>query len=128
MQHLARRAESDAGLRSTLQENRMNSYTHQTPASRLRSLALAASTALALSVAATTAGAQPAGGAPHMHGHGGGGFEQMIPHLLERAKASLNLNTMQQGMWDNVVAQGAAARDTARTNRQQIRTALQAEL
>jgi Spy/CpxP family protein refolding chaperone len=88
-------------------------------------MTLAASTALALSFAAGAVQAQPGGG---MHGmHGGGGIEQMIPHMLERAKASLNLNTMQQGMWDSVVANGKAAREQGRTNLQQVRTALQTQ-
>ena len=105
----------------------MKNLTRFTRMSRVRGVALAAAAALALSFGATTAGAQPGGG---MHGGGmhGGGFEQMIPHLLEQAKASLNLNTMQQGMWDAVVAQGKTARETGRANMQQVRTALQGEL
>ena len=95
---------------------------------KARRIALAATTALALSFGATTAFAQPAGG-PGMHGmHGGGGIEGLIPRMLEQAKASLNLNTSQQVMWDNVVAQGKAAREAGRANHQKVKDALQAEL
>jgi Spy/CpxP family protein refolding chaperone len=104
----------------------MNRVTRHTKVSRLRAVAIAASAALALSFGATAASAQPAGG--HHGMHGGGGFGDMIPHMLERAKASLNLNTMQQGMWDNVVAQGKAAREAGRANMQQVKAALQAQL
>ena len=109
----------------------MTFFQRTTIAPQARRIALAATTALALSLAATTGIAQPAG--PMMHGghgmHGAGaGFEQMIPHMLEQAKASLNLNTSQQTMWDSVVAQGKAARDAGRANHQKVKDAMQAEL
>ena len=109
----------------------MTFFQRTTIAPQARRVALAATTALALSLAATAGIAQPAG--PMMHGghgmHGAGaGFEQMIPHMLEQAKGSLNLNTSQQTMWDSVVAQGKAARDAGRANHQKVKDAMQAEL
>lgn len=101
-------------------------------APRLRRIALAATAALALSLAASAGSAQPGGGAIHggpgMHGMHGGGFELMLPRMLERAKESLNLNTAQQTMWDSVVAQGKAAREAGRANRRTVKDALKAEL
>ena len=96
----------------------------------VRRIALAATAALALSLAATPGMAQPAGGM--MHGgpgmHGGAGFEMMLPQILERAKASLNLNTSQQVTWDGLVTQSKAAHVAARASRQTIKDALVAEL
>lgn len=109
----------------------MTFFQNTTMAPKARRIALAATTALALSLAATAGIAQPAGGmmrgGPGMHG-GGAGIEQMIPRMLEQAKASLNLNTSQQTQWDSVVAQGKAARDAARANHQKAHAALQVEL
>lgn len=48
--------------------------------------------------------------------------------MLGRVQAQLNLNTSQQLQWDNVVAQGKAARTAAHANFAQLNTALQAEL
>jgi hypothetical protein len=104
----------------------MHSTTQRNTMSRLRAVTIAASTALALTFAAGAVIAQPGGGMHGMRG-GAGGIEQMIPHMLERAKASLNLNTMQQGMWDSVVANGKAARLQARTNMQQVHATLKAQ-
>ncbi|MGE5170663.1 MAG: periplasmic heavy metal sensor [Rudaea sp.] len=81
---------------------------------------LAAVFAAALVGLAGTALALPFG-----HGHRGGGDVVMaIAHL----KDQLNLNTAQQAMWDNAVAAGKAARETARTNTQNVRQTLSAEL
>ena len=64
-----------------------------------------------------------------MHGmHGGAPLDQLVPHLLDKAKASLNLDTSQQVMWDNAVAQGKRAHAQMRANRQQVKDALKAEL
>ena len=94
---------------------------------RWRGFALAATTALVLSLGATTAAvAQPAGGMHAMHGSGSIG--EMLPQILARAKASLNLNTMQQGMWESAVAASKAAREAARANRAQVKGALQADI
>jgi Spy/CpxP family protein refolding chaperone len=108
----------------------MNFSANTTMAPKARRIALVATTALALAFGAATGFAQPAGGM--MHGgpgmHGEGAFEMMMPKMLEQTKASLNLNTSQQPTWDNVVAQGKAAREAGRTNHQQVKAALQAEL
>ena len=62
---------------------------------------------------------------PFHHGHGGGGDVVMS---IMRLKSQLNLNTSQQAMWDNAVAAGKAARDSARANHQQMHATLTAEL
>ena len=94
-----------------------------------RKVLIAATAALVLSFCVATVSAQPAGGSHGMHGmHGGAGIEQMIPRMLEHAKANLNLNTSQQVIWDNAVAQSKAAHEAARANRQQVKAALTAEL
>jgi Spy/CpxP family protein refolding chaperone len=97
---------------------------------RARRLALATTAALAMACAATVAYAEPGGGMRHgMHGmHGVAPIDQLVPQLLEEAKASLNLNTSQQALWDSVVAQGATARDQGRANRQQVKNAIKLEL
>ena len=43
-------------------------------------------------------------------------------------KGQLNLNTSQQAMWDNAVAAGQAARDSARASHQKVHDTLTAEL
>jgi len=48
--------------------------------------------------------------------------------MLGKAKSDLKLNTSQQLQWDAVVAQTKAAHDAGRTNFEQLKTALQAEL
>jgi len=48
--------------------------------------------------------------------------------MLGKVKSDLKLNTSQQLQWDAVVAQTKAAHDTGRTNFEQLKTALQAEL
>ncbi len=48
--------------------------------------------------------------------------------MLGRVKSDLKLNTSQQMQWDAVVAQTKAAHDSVRTNFDQLKTALQAEL
>lgn len=100
-----------------------------------RRIALISAAALALGMG--VAGAQPAGG-PYgpgfgghhgmggPHGHAAGGA--MVGGLIEKAKAQLNLNTMQQGMFDAAVADGKAARDAARARHLKARDAIHAEL
>jgi len=78
-----------------------------------------------LAVGAQGALAQPGGGPGHGHGHGGG---FAIEHILGSLKGQLNLNTSQQLMWDNAVAQTKAARTTGRTNFESVRTVLNTEL
>ena len=88
---------------------------------RIRTTVFAVAAAVALSVSGAAL-AQPAG--PH-HGPGpGGDFVQAIAGL----KSQLNLNTSQQAMWDNAVAQSKSAGDAARANFGKMHTALTAEL
>ncbi|HEY5308314.1 MAG TPA: periplasmic heavy metal sensor, partial [Casimicrobiaceae bacterium] len=51
-----------------------------------------------------------------------------IEHVLAGLQAKLNLNTMQQGMWDAAVAQTKTARDTGRANMQKLHDAMATEL
>jgi Spy/CpxP family protein refolding chaperone len=109
--------------------------------SSLRRITLAGVTALAMVVGAGVAIAQPAGapaGGPYGPGYGGhhrfgpggpqGAGDQMIGHLIERAKTQLNLNTMQQQMFDTAVANAKAAREAARAAHDKVREAVQAQL
>ncbi len=66
--------------------------------------------------------AQPARG---MKGPGHG---LEIERVLMSVKAQLDLNTSQQVMWDNAVAQTKSARGTGRAGMDQVRAALNAEL
>jgi Spy/CpxP family protein refolding chaperone len=61
----------------------------------------------------------------HHHGPRGGGDIQMGIAAL---KGQLNLNTSQQAMWDNAVAAGKAARQSARSNMQKVHDTLTTEL
>jgi Spy/CpxP family protein refolding chaperone len=88
-----------------------------------RGAAATAVVAMALAFGSSAALAQPAGGP---HGPGGGG--EMIGHLIAHAKAQLNLNTMQQELFDRAVASSKAAREKGRELRQTVRDATQAEL
>jgi Spy/CpxP family protein refolding chaperone len=89
----------------------------------LRRIAGVAAVAAAMLCGTGAALAQPPGG---RHGHGGP--DAMIGHLIANAKTQLNLNTMQQGMFDTAVANSKAARETARTLREKVKAKLQAEL
>lgn len=86
---------------------------------------LAAVFAAALVGLAGTAVAQPSGG--HNHGHRGGGGGDVVMAIVH-LKDQLNLNTAQQAMWDNAVAASKAARETARTNAENVQQTLRAEL
>lgn len=77
-----------------------------------------------LAVGVHGAQAQPGGGP----GHGQGGQGVAIEQILASLKGQLNLNTSQQVMWDNALAQTKAARATGRANFESVRTALNAEL
>ena len=93
------------------------------PAVRLA--ALAATAVLALTGAAALA--QPGAGHGAGHGHGGpGGMD--VEHVLFAVKGQLNLNTSQQVMWDNAVAQTKSAHETGRANMQKVHAAMKAEL
>jgi hypothetical protein len=89
-------------------------------------VALAMGMGLNAAQAQSTQPAAPAQG-PGMHAMHGGG-EDMIGHLIAKAKAQLNLNTMQQGMFDAAVAASKSARQAARTAHQSVHATLQAEL
>jgi Spy/CpxP family protein refolding chaperone len=93
---------------------------------KLQWAAVAAASLLALT---GVADAQPAGGPGPGHGHGPrgpGGME--IEHVLVALKGQLNLNTSQQLMWDNAVAQTKAAHEAGRANMQKVHDALATEL
>jgi len=61
---------------------------------------------------------------PGAHGHHRGDASFGIAAL----KGQLNLNTSQQAMWDNAIAQSTTARDSGRANMQKIKDAMTAEL
>jgi Spy/CpxP family protein refolding chaperone len=106
----------------------------------LRHTAAATAAALALAFAGSAL-AQPGGG-PGGFGPGGfgghpgahaamagpGGGDEMVGHIIARAKDKLNLNTSQQLKFDANVAQSKAARDSGRALHQQVKDALTAEL
>ena len=95
----------------------------QIPNSKGRLAAIAAAALLALTGVAAVA--QPPGGPWHGRGHGGG---VEIENVLASLKGELTLNTSQQLMWDNAVAQTKAAHDAGRAAMQTVRDALTAEL
>jgi protein CpxP len=72
--------------------------------------------------AAGLAVAQP--GPMHAHGGPGPGIEGVLSQLKDK----LNLNTAQQDQWETIRTQGKAAFEAARTARQNLHTAMQAEL
>jgi len=94
----------------------------------------AALAAVVLAFCVPAALAQPGGhgygqGPGHGAGHGpagqkGFGIESMIASL----KGALELNTSQQVMWDNAMAQSKAARDSGRSTMESVRGALKVEL
>jgi Spy/CpxP family protein refolding chaperone len=91
---------------------------------KLRFVAVAAASILALSGVAAIA--QPAGGPGHgPHGPGEG---MEIGQVLGAVKDKLSLNTSQQLMWDNAVAQTKAAHVAGRANMQKLHDAATAAL
>ena len=80
---------------------------------RIKRISRGALAAIALSagLAALPTAAQPGG---HQHG------EHFMQHLAA-VKAQLNLNTLQQPMWDEAVAAGKAAREAAHARHATIR-------
>ena len=95
-----------------------------TAGSRTSRMAAIAATAI-LMLTGVPAMAQPAGGFGHGHGHPGG---MEIGQVLGSVKSQLNLNTSQQLMWDNAVAQTKAAHTAGRANMQKVHDAMTAEL
>ncbi len=65
---------------------------------------------------------------PSLHAMHDGDIGPTLPRVLERAKASLNLDAEQQRLWDDVVAQSKAAREAVRTSREQVKDRLVSEL
>lgn len=102
----------------------MHSFVMLSVTPRTRRLAMAATAALALALAAPTAFAQPGGGMMH----GGASIGLSVPQLLEEAKASLNLDTSQQVMWDTAVTQSKGAHEQGRANRQRVKEVIKTEL
>ncbi|MEP7205809.1 MAG: periplasmic heavy metal sensor [Casimicrobiaceae bacterium] len=96
-----------------------------TPRTR-RTLATIAAVVTLVLTAHVGAQTGPRGG--HHGGHHGGGGEDLVAGTLLATKASLNLDTSQQQAWDAALAQSKTAFDAVRANRQQVKTALQAEL
>jgi len=90
---------------------------------KLRRTTAVAAAALALTLSGAAAVAQPGG--PHGHGHGG---PDSIGHLIVSAKAQLNLNTSQQQMFDNALANTKAAFATGKSLHDSVKNTLDAEL
>jgi Spy/CpxP family protein refolding chaperone len=90
-----------------------------------RPLTYAAAALLAFGLG--TAYAQPVGPGPG-HGPGPMGHGPMLEQTLQALKGKLALNTMQQTLWDNAVAQGSAARDSGKALMQKVKDAMAAEL
>jgi Spy/CpxP family protein refolding chaperone len=96
---------------------------------KLRRTTVVAVAALAMTVGAAVSLAQPGGGPHGPHGpHGQGASGDMIGHLIETARAQLNLNTSQQQMFDATVASTKAAHQTGQSLHQSVKDALTAEL
>ena len=110
----------------TLQENigkGMNMKARTLGRRTTRLTALAATLILALTGGAAIA--QPAMGAGHGPGHPG---DMGMEHVLMSVKGQLNLNTSQQLMWDNAVAQTRAAHAAGRANWGKVHDAMALEL
>jgi Spy/CpxP family protein refolding chaperone len=87
-------------------------------------LALGAIAALKL-----PAGPMPGNGlGPSLHAMHDGDIGPALPRVLERAKASLNLDAEQQRLWDDVAARSKAAREAVRTSRERVKDRLVSEL
>jgi Spy/CpxP family protein refolding chaperone len=68
-------------------------------------------------------------GGPMGYGSGGHGFGGgHLAMVLEEAKSRLALDTSQQLLWDNAIAQSKAARESARSLHQRLRESMRAEL
>jgi len=86
---------------------------------------VAASTAALLFCLGGVAMAQPA----HGPGHGPGpGMGMDIEHVLAGLQAQLNLNPLQQGLWEAAIAGSKSARTSAHANMKTLHDALAAEL
>lgn len=87
-------------------------------------------TAGMLALAAPAVFAQPGGHGPGHHGGPGAGAGPGfgIETILASVKGQLNLNTSQQVMWDNAMAQTKAARESGRASMEKVRDTMKAEL
>jgi Spy/CpxP family protein refolding chaperone len=94
-------------------------------ASRLYRGARVATLASALTVAVAAGGAFAQGPGGH---HGPGPQGDMVAQVMQELKASLSLNTSQQGMWDAAAAQTKASREQGRALHERIKSTLDAEL
>ena len=98
-----------------------------------RRTAVVTAAALALSCGGA-AFAQPMGGFGGPMGHGPGGpgghgfYGGHMAMVLEQAKTRLALDTSQQLLWDNALAETKAARESGRALHQKVREATRAEL
>jgi Spy/CpxP family protein refolding chaperone len=93
-----------------------------------RSRHAAMASALFLAFGAT-AYAQGPGHGPHGGGwHGGGPHGAHIEQVIARVKDKLALDTSQQVLFDNAVAQTRSARDAGRAEMDRVHAALKAEL
>ena len=91
---------------------------------RFRTVAGIAAIAVATTFGAGVALAQPHG----PHGHGRGGADGMIAHMIASQKDKLALNTMQQQQFDTAVAHSKAAREAGRALHEKVKATLNAEL
>ena len=91
---------------------------------KFRKTTLVAATALAMTLGAGVAISQPGGHGPHGHGSHGASVGQ----LIVGAKDQLNLNTSQQQMFDNALANTKSAHQTGQSLHQSVKDALTAEL
>ena len=89
-----------------------------------RNLLAASAAALTLALVAAPASAQPG----HFGGPMGGPFGDHLGRVIESAQAQLNLNSSQQQMFTNNVAQAKAAFAGAQSQMQAVRDTLAAEL
>ncbi len=84
--------------------------------------------AIAVVAVATAFGSAMAQAKPEGGPHGPGGADEMVGHLIAHAKEKLNLNTMQQQMFDTAIADSKAAREAGRARHEKVKATLQAEL
>jgi len=89
-----------------------------------RNLLAASAAALTLALVAAPASAQPA----HHAGPMSGSFGDHLGRVIESAQAQLNLNSSQQQMFANNVAQTKAAFAGGRSQMEGVKSALAAEL
>ena len=92
-----------------------------------RRITATAAVALAMTMGAGAALAQPMGG-PHGGPHGPGSGDEMIGRAIANAKAQLNLNSLQQQMFETAVADSKKLHASSQEIRQKTRGVVQKEL